>query len=176
VLGLYENFPVTVDCIAYLVCGSPLRRVQRAIIDTLYGLNEESYALNFIAPSYSSSSSCVVSFELGVAEGLTFNYLDLEERKRLRRAVQRNPLSLLDLFWVVKYHVIKKERRVPLRFDYQILRFTFTKRNVVLQIFHERGTQRISLEDLVSFLVKRINREIAEAGLKPLKLERLEAR
>ena len=173
-LGRYENFPIAAHCVAFLICGSPFKKVQRAIIDALYGLNQETYPLNSVILSLRSDR--VVSFEFGVAEGLVFNYLDSAEKERLEKTVYRNSLPVLDFFCVIRYHTVKEGRKVPLRFDYQMLRFTFEKNSITLQIFHERGIQRISFEDFVTFLVKRINIENAKHGLKPLKLKTLETR
>lgn len=170
-LGLYENFPRVVHYAARFACGSSLKRVQRAIIDALHGLNQESYPLNSVSPS--NPSDCTVSFEFGVAEGFTFNYLDREERKRLRGVIGKNPVPVLDFLCVIRYHVLKGGRTVPLRFDYQLLRFAFTEGGFVLQLFHERGTRRVPLEELASFIVERISKVATRGKLRPLKLEGL---
>ena len=95
-------------------------------------------------------------FEFGVAEGAIFNYLDKEELDRFHRRLAKNPMSTIDVFCVVRYHLVNKKKRTPLRFDYHVLRFTFDKNNIGLQILHDRGTQRIPLEGLVKFITKRI--------------------
>jgi hypothetical protein len=44
---------------------------------------------------------------------------------------------------------------------------------VELRVAHERGTRRVCLEDLVNFIVKRVDEELSKTRLKPLKLEYL---
>jgi hypothetical protein len=60
-----------------------------------------------------------------------------------------------------------------MKFDYHLLRFTFQENSMELRICHERGTQRVPLEDLVTFITKRINEELSQKRLKLLNLEYL---
>jgi len=116
----------------------------------------------------------MVSFELGVAEDFDFNFLDEKELDRLQRSIVEKELSTLDFFFVVRYHVVNdKGKRVPLKFDYHMLRFMFQENSVELRICHERGTQRVPLEDLITFITKRVNEELSQRQLKPLNLEYL---
>lgn len=115
-----------------------------------------------------------VSFEVGVAEDVEFNYLDKEELDRFQKGIVEKELPILDLFCVVRYHVVNDiKKRVPLKFDYHLLRFTFQKNSMELRICHERGTRRVPLEDLITFITKRINEELSKKQLKPLNLEYL---
>jgi len=117
---------------------------------------------------------CEVSFEIGAAEDFDFNFLDKKELNRFERIIVEKELTTLDFFFVVRYHVVNdKGKRVPLKFDYHMLRFMFQENNMELRICHERGTQRVPLEDLISFVTKRINDELSQKQLKPLDLEYL---
>ena len=81
---------------------------------------------------------------------------------------------MLDFFYVVRYHVVKDMgKRVPLKFDYHMLRFMFQENSMELRICHERGTQRVPLEDLITFITNCINEELSQKQLKPLDLEYL---
>lgn len=164
-LGHYENFPEVIHGVARLTHRISVRKLQEAILCTLYQLNQEIPRFSDIA---SLPSKCQVSFEFGVAEGTTFNYLDKEEVGRFQETIAKESLPIFDVFCVVRYHVVNKEKRVPLKFDYYLMRFTFYKNSVELQICHERGTQRLSLEDLIAFIIKRVNEELSQRRLKPL--------
>jgi hypothetical protein len=54
-----------------------------------------------------------------------------------------------------------------------LLRFAFQRRTMELFIVHERGTQRIPLEDLAIFLTNRMNNELKERELKTLTLKHM---
>jgi len=170
-LGRYENFPEVVHSVARFTYHSTERKLQQAILCALHQLNQEKYDLDAMTPF--STPKCEVSFEFGVAEGTTFNYLDREELEKLQKDIKKEALLTLDVFCVVRYHTLKEGRRKPLKFDYQMLRFTFQKNRAELQIAHERGTRRVCLEDLVNFILKRVDQELSKTQLKPLKLEYL---
>lgn len=153
-LGRYENFPETIHGVARFTHRLSVRNLQQAILHALHRLNQQTCNLDAIAPF--SSLKCEVSFEFGVAEGTTFNYLDKEELDRLQRNIVKRALPILDFLCVVRYHVTKEGKRVPLRFDYYMLRLVFQRSSVKMQIFHERGTRRVSLEDLITFITNRI--------------------
>jgi len=122
-----------------------------------------------------SPPNCQVNFELGVAEEDTFNFLDREELDRLERSLKEGEtLRILDFFCATRYHTTTQNGKTkPLKFDYALLRFTFQKRTMELFVVHERGTQRIPLEDLVTSLTNRVNRELIQRGFKTLTLKRM---
>jgi len=173
-LGHYENFPEVIHGIARFTCQSSTRKVQQAILSTLHKLNEQVFSLRSMATF--SSSECEVGFEFGIAEGIEFNYLDEEESNRFQKSIVKKALPVLDFFYVVRYHIKKDGRLVPLKFDYHMLRFIFhDKNNLELQMSHQRGVQRISVEDLITFITKRVNDELSQNRLKPLALKSLRA-
>lgn len=144
------------------------------ILPTFHRLNEQVFSLKDIATF--SSSECEVGFEFGIADGIEFNYLDEEELNRLRESIVKRALPALDFFCVVRYHIKKNGKRVPLKFDYHMLRFIFhDKNNLELRVSHQRGVQRVSVEDLITFITKRINKELSQNRLKPLELKNLQA-
>lgn len=170
-LGRYESFPETVHGIARFTSPSSIAKMQEVILHALYQLNHEICDLKRIVPV--SLLKCEVSFEFGVAEAEEFNYLDEEELNKFRKNVVDKTFSVLDFFCVVRYHVNKKGKRVPLKFDYHLLRFMFYGGNIDLRVTHERGAQHISLEELNAFIAKRVNEDLTKKRLKPLTLEYL---
>jgi len=134
------------------------KKLQKAILRVFHRLNQEKRDLNVLSPFF--TSKCEVSFEFGVAEGVTFNYLDEEELKRFQKDITKEALPTLDFFCVIRYHALKEGRRVPLKFDYHLLRFVFHGNSVEMQISHERGTRRVSLEDFVNFIIGQMSKEL----------------
>ena len=166
-LGRYENFPENVHGVALFDYQDSARRVQQAILCALHHLNHERYDLDAVIPYL--KQKCEVGFEFGVAEGFDFNFLDQKELDQCLRSVAEKELQTLDFFFAVRYHLIREGgKRVPLRFDYHVLRFSFQESGLELRIRHERGTQRVPLDDLTDFLVKQINVELSRRQLTAL--------
>ncbi len=165
-LGRYQNFPTTVHGIARLSHSFSTEKLQRIIIEAFHQLNLETCDVNAVTPR---SPACEVGFEFGIAEGVTFSYLDEEELRRFEGAIESEATPILDFLCVVRYYTVdEKGKRVPLKFDYHLLRFLFGKDSAEVRIYHERGTQRVPMEDLISFIIKRINRGLSRRRLRPL--------
>ena len=166
-LGRYENFPENVHAVALFDYQDSAEEVQQAILCALHHLNHERYDLDAVTPYL--KQKCEVGFEFGVAEGFDFNFLDQKELDQCLRSVAEKELQTLDFFFVVRYHIIREAgKRVPLRFDYHVLRFSFQESGLELRIRHERGTQRVTLDDLTAFIAKRVNVELSQRQLTPL--------
>ena len=163
-LGRYENFPEVIHGIGRLTYASSKVKVQQEILRTLHKLNKQVFSLKDLAAF--SRSECEVKFEFGMADGVEFHYLDEEELRRLQKGIVEGTPANLDFFCAVCYHIIKKEKRVPLKFDYYMLRFVFRNENSLeLRVFHQRGVRRVSVEDFITFVTKRINEELSRNRL-----------
>lgn len=80
----------------------------------------------------------------------------------------------MDFFCAVHYHTVNKEdKRVPLKFDYHLIRFAFRGKSMELWVSHQRGPQHFPLQDLITFMTRHINEELSNEQLKPLDLEYL---
>jgi hypothetical protein len=160
-IGHYENFPETVHGVARFKYATPLRNVQEMLAATLSQLNQTRCGLEEIARS--TGPCCEVDFEVGIGEETTFTLLDGSEVERLGREISRKPLPLMDFLCILQYHLTKESgKRSPLRFDYFLLRFAFAKNLAELLVSHERGTQRVHVEDLMRFLIDRVQKRIAK--------------
>jgi hypothetical protein len=167
--GSYENFPETVHCIASFNFQGSAKNIQQAILYAFHKLNYEVHNLGAVT-SY-LKQKCDVSFEIGVAERDAFNFLDEKELDQCLRCITEKKFQTLDFFFIIRYHIIKGSgERVPLRFDYHVLRLVFQEDCFKMRIRHEKGTQRIQLDDLTDFIVKQINAEIYRKRLNPLVL------
>jgi hypothetical protein len=166
-LGRYENFPENVHGVALFEYQDSAKEVQKAILCTFHCLNQATFDLGAVTPYL--KQNCEVGFEFGVADGFDFNFLDQKELDRCLKSVDETEVETLDFFFAVCYHLVRDGgKRVPLRFDYHVLRFLFQEGGLELRIRHERGTQRVPLDDLTDFLVKQINIELSQRQLTPL--------
>jgi hypothetical protein len=165
-LGVYENFPETIHRIALFASSVSNKRLQQALIETLEKLNNETLTLETIADP--SVPQCTVSFELGIAETASFNYLDNEEASRILKMARKNPFQIMDFLCAVRYHKTQGEKKRPLRFDYYMLRFTFDGNSIGMLVFHERGPRYMSPEDIINLFANRVNQASQKRIMKAL--------
>jgi len=151
---------------------SSTQKLQEAIIQAFHALNNQTLDMKTITKA--SPTNCCLNLEFGVANADTFNFLDREELKKLENALKQQAFSILDFFLAARYHVTEPAgKRRSLKFDYHMLRMLFYEKNLELLVYHERGTQRIQLEDLVLFLKNQIDKQLSEKLQKPLILKRV---
>ena len=155
-LGKFENFPEIIHKEkTFKTTKFSIKEKQRKILKSLYNLNGKEIQQNRITNL--ESPKFTVIFELGIADGMTFNYLDDSELKRCLKHLKIRNFKTLDFFMVNRYYKKKNEgKRVPLKFDYQFLRFTFPNKCLKIMVYHERGPRRIQLEELIDFLAQQI--------------------
>ena len=122
-----------------------------------------------------SPANCTVNFEFGIADADTFNFLDDEELRKIQKTLkQQQALPVLDVYYVARYHLTEADgKRRPLKFDYGMLRFAFGRKNMELFIYHERGTQRIPLEDMAHFIRNQVNEQLTEKKQQTLTLKKV---
>ncbi len=173
-LGRYENFPRVIHGIASFTFPSSTQQLQQAILEVAHQLNHEVYSPKDFTRFL--TSNCQVSFEFGIAEDMTFNYLEKEELERFQKQIEIKPLRVIDIFSVTRYHAVNaKGKHTPLKFDYNMLRFTFSRKTMRLIVSHERGNQRISHEDFINFITNKINEKLEKEAQKALVLKYLRA-
>jgi hypothetical protein len=166
-LGIYTNFPNTYHGAAKLEFKVSLSNLQKAILNALHRLNGNSvgaHLSSLIGPDIE------VIPEFGVADGLTFNYLDKDTLNVILDLINEGEVRILDFFCVIRYYKLKEKVRRALRFDYYFLRFLFGGDEFELQVFHEKGLERIPIEGLIKFLIENINVELLRKGASPIKI------
>jgi len=169
-LGRYDDFPTNIHGVARFTYPSSTQTLTIVIAQVLHQLNKQTIDMKTVTKA--SPSNCVVNFEFGIADAETFNFLDEEEHKKLEKALRKEALPILDIFCAARYHVTEADgKRKSLKFDYNMLRFAFYRKNMELFVYHERGIQHIPLEDLVLFLKYQIDKELTGKQQKTLILK-----
>jgi hypothetical protein len=163
-LGFYENFPVNVHRIDEFVTRLSSKRLQRKLIQVLHGVNRSKFSFDEVACP--TVPKCAIIFEVGLADAGSFNYIDEEETLKVLSSLRKVPFQIMDFFCAVRYYKGIVEKKKPLKFDYYIMRAIFGKNTVEIRVFHERGPRYISPEDLVTFLVTKVNETSARGVLK----------
>lgn len=163
-LGCYPNFPQNIHKTVQLSASTSSRTLQRVLTNTFYTLNSETFNLKDV--TIPSVQNCEVKFEVGIAEGNGFNYIDAEEKAGMLSAISNRPFRIMDFFFAIRYYKTVG-KKTPMRFDYYMLRLTFGKKVVEMQISHEKGPMHILPDDLQEFVVNKINATSSRRILKP---------
>ena len=155
-LGRFDNFPIFVHKTKTFKINAPSGRAQQNVIEALHGLNGKEISSSGTFDGIDAGLKVI--FEVGVADGVNFNYLDdLELKRCLNHLKGGGDFKVLDFFFVNRYYKVDNKRRMkPLKFDYQLIRFEFSNKNLIIKVYHERGPRRIQLEELIDFLAKQI--------------------
>lgn len=161
-LGVYSGFPERCHHAFFLGINVPIPDAQKALLSMLHELNGRSVKNYW---SRSVGADIDVIFEFGVAEGLTFHYINSDTLNLLLKTINEREIRILDLICIIRYYMRgarRNGRRRALRFDYYFLRFIFNNRHLKIRVFHEKGPQRISAREIIEFLAKNINLVLTE--------------
>lgn len=165
-LGFYQNFPENPHGIARFITSISNKSLQKALIQTFHQLSNEKLTIEEIANP--SISQCTVIFDFGIAEANSFNYLDNEEKSRIIKVIRKKPFQIMDFLCSIRYYKMQNEKKNPLKFDYYMLRFIFSKNMLEMVAFHERGPIHISPEDVTTFIANKINAKFSKTILRAL--------
>jgi hypothetical protein len=164
-IGFYEAFPLNVHKVEVFTTSISSKRLQEQLIKIFYQLNKKTFNLEDVAVP--SVPYCTVIFELGIAEKNSFNYLDEDEVEKTLKFIRRKPLQIIDFFCALRYYKkVQDEERKPLKFDYYMLRFMFSKGSVEMLVVHERGPRYVAPEEIASFLANKINETFSRKVLR----------
>lgn len=173
-LGEFSNFPSITHGSAIVSHGNSVNRIQRAIIKTLYDLNGHKDAYPVSVAGHDGTYDGEVAFEVGVANGLFFDYLNAEILKELYSPLESGKeYSTLDFLVIVTYHYSRNGKTIPLIFDHHVLRFSFNEGEFEVTLFHSKGTRRMPLDDLFNVIIKRIKVETKRSNLRPINIEKM---
>lgn len=164
--GFYKNFPENIHKRVRFTVSLSNKRLQQTLIQIFRAINCKTFNLEDI--TLPSIPQCKVIFEFGIAETTTFNYIDMEEADRILKIIGKKPLQIMDLFCAIRYYKIRNEQKIPLKFDYYMIRFIFNKNLMEIQVFHERGPRYISPEDIINCIMDEIKKNFSKRILKSL--------
>jgi len=163
-LGVYDNFPLNIHRTEKFATTLSTRILQQKLVQVLQEVNRKRFSSSDVVNP--SLPGFALIFEIGLADGKNFNFVDKEETKRVRNALRKEALRAMDLFCAVRYCRDNKEKKTPLRFDYFMTRLVFSGESIEVQVFHERGPRYFSPEDLITFLTNEINKTSPKRILK----------
>lgn len=171
-LGRFTNFPSIIHGTVKISHKTSNTRLQRIIVEALRDLNGYTIPQILSVASDSGTRKGEVSFEVGVADGLNFHYIDDETYTEIIKPLKtRISFPVLDVLIIVLYHYTKNGKTIPLNFDHHLLRFTFKKGELNAYLFHIKGIRRIPLDDLLHQVINRIKGKMTRNRLKTFKIE-----
>jgi hypothetical protein len=165
-LGRFTNFPSLVHGLARLTVEAPREVMQRAVIRALRQFNDDKRRRNFRISGHPGEYRGQLGFEVGVADGLYFNYLDADAENLFAAALSnKRSFDALDFLFVVTYHYERDGRFNPLRFDYHHLRFLFRAGGFDVCLYHSKGIRRFPLDEVLAAILAAINAELRRSGI-----------
>ena len=153
--GFYEKFPVHIHRVERFRSSLTNGQLQQKLIQVFYEINRKEFSFEEVANP--TIPECKIVFEFGLADAEGFSYIDEEEVKKALNALSKEKLNTIDFFGGIRYHKGKAERKTALKFDYYLLRTSYSRDTVEIQVHHERGPRYISPEDLTLFIFNKIN-------------------
>jgi hypothetical protein len=155
-LGQYENFPETIHLSETYASTLSRQKLQQKLVYVFQELNGRAFSFEEIGNP--AVPNCSVIFMFGIADTDGFKFLNEAQTQRLHEAISSGSLHAMDWFCGIRYYKNTQPKRTPLKFDYYVLRITFTERDTMqFQVSHERGPRYISPEEFVSFIVDTLN-------------------
>ena len=169
-LGFYENFPEGVHRIQIFTSKLPSKKLQQKLIHVVGEVNRKKFSFEEVANP--TVPDCTLIFELGIADAKSFSFVGEEETKKALDALKKEPFQVMDFFCAIRYYKIEKGKKTPLKFDYYMVRFGFSKdAELELRVFHERGPRYISPEDIANFFVSQIGKGSSKKILTPVETD-----
>jgi hypothetical protein len=164
-LGLYENFPLTIHLAETFTSTLSRRKLQQKIAQILLEINRGTFTFEEVGNP--TVPDCTVIFEFGIADKGGFIFLNEEEAQRLQDNLGSESLKIIDWFCGIRYYRNSPKKKAPLRFDYYMLRMEFAEKDAMaISVFHERGPRYVTPEDIVTLIESRVNQSLKRKILK----------
>jgi len=170
--GIYENFPDLYHGTAFFFSKTSPQNLQRILICLFYRINRGEEILD--VPMLAGQGIRLMP-EIGIADELVFNFIDEDEKTRFLESLKKKAFKTLDFIWIARYYITENGKSKPLKFDYYMLRFIFRSEALELRVYHERGTRRLPIEDLMRLIGEKLNQKLREKGMQPLIIKSLRA-
>jgi hypothetical protein len=165
-LGIFTNFSPMIHGFAKASFTCHTHEAQQVLLDTFEELNGHQETRNLSVGEREGEIDGRMGFEVGLAEGNFFVYFDKETSAGLASFLeQQKRFRPLDFLLIATYYYTRKEKEVPLKFDYHILRFLFGHNELDVVLHHVKGTRRLPIDELLTMFFDRFERKVKERHL-----------
>ena len=163
-LGIFTNFSPIIHGIAKASFTCHTHEAQQVLLNTFEELNGHQEARTLSIGKGEVDGR--MRFEVGLAEGNCFIYFEKETSANLASFLElQKRFRPLDFLLIATYYYTKKEKEMPLKFDYHLLRFLFGQNELNLVLHHVKGTRRLPLDELLTMFFDRFERKVKERHL-----------
>lgn len=170
--GRYYDFPPIIHGTTKIIHKTSIKKLQRIIAKTLFSINKTKLMRDLSVTGQAGMYNREIGFEVGIANGLYFDYLDDKIFSNLLQYIESSTtLFVFDVLIIVSYHYFKGEKRIPLNFDHNLIRFIFRSRELNLYLYNSRGIRRMPLDEFLNYILKEIREKMKQNHLKTFKVE-----
>ena len=164
--GIFQNFSSLIHGTVKIFHKTSSKKLQQIIVNAFKLLNELRIEQVLSAAGNTSLQKGVIAFEVGIANGLYFEFLNEVTLTKLAKYLQQNIFSIIDVLIIVTYHYFKKEKKIPLNFDHYILRLVFHSKELDLYLYHVKGIRRMNIDEFLNYIIELIKKQIIKHHLK----------
>ncbi len=172
-LGIFTNFSPTLHGTARIILDCQTNDAKRALVRMLEELNGRQQPIALSVSGAEGEVCGTMRFEIGVAAGNYFVYLDEETGTELSKLILPDKPRPLDFLLVLAYYYKRADKEIPLKFDYYHLRLMLGKGVLNIAVNHVKGTRRVPIDDLLQMLFSKYEEEIRRLHLGTAKLDRI---
>jgi len=159
-LGIYHDFPPFTHLDIRFSTRVPTPKAIAMITAGFAKLNSLEDRVTTWVAGRSGMFSVDRTFEVGIAEGLYFNYLDEREVERVSELFL-SP-STIDFIVYINYRYLKRDKVVSLLSDRYLVRMSVDSSSI--KVFQIGGLRRTAPEDLVAAIMGSINSQARSCG------------
>ena len=177
--GKFDNFPDQIHGRLKISHRTSIFKIYQIIVQTLNKLNNFTTKLEVNDTDHSKRLEGLMAFEVGIADGSYFDFLDHETMTKLIRyqqLIKNHQISvLLDVLVIISYHYKRQDKRIALNSDHNILRFIITPKLLNIYLFNAKGIRRLPLDQFLQRLFNKLHEEMKRQHLKTFTIEAFHA-
>jgi hypothetical protein len=144
-VGIYPDFPSFAHFETRFTLNTPVDVAATYVASGFGRLNDFSDNIETSVAGHSGAFLVQRTFEVGIAEGLYFNYLDEDEVERVAKVLPST--SAIDFIVYVNYKYRKGSKIVSLLPDRYLIRFSFASYSI--RVFQLGGMRRTPPSDVL---------------------------
>lgn len=167
--GRFDNFPDIIHGRSKIDHRASIKKMYQVIVQTLQNLNNFTETLLLRSGKQLKLQEGTMIFEVGIANGSYFNYLNHETLTKLNTCHQslnaQQTSVVLDVIIIVTYHYHKLNKKISLNSDHNIIRFVIKSKELYVYLFNAKGIRRLPLDKFLQHILSKIHDEMKKNHL-----------
>lgn len=173
--GRFDNFPELIHGRLKISHRTSIKKMYQIIVHTLQNLNNFTVKLMVNGANHSKLQERAMVFEIGIANGSYFNFLNHETITQLNichKSLNNQQTSVfLDVLVIVSYHYFKHEKKISLNSDHNIVRFLIKSKELYIYLYNAKGIRRLPLDTFLHYILNKTRDEMKKNHLKTFSIE-----